>query len=655
MVSSDHPVHIGKGVSALLNQETSGATSKSGTVIHTQKGDASGSETSSALELFENGIQFNQNAQSSKVNKEDQGSPPYIELHATGTSRRANRESKFATEHPAMPQNTSTPKLAQESGLITDNSFLGVTALGVHTQGPESSSMPRPLSATNLFTADKVPAPRQSISLFPKKHSSMHWLIRPSPANDNPELNFIPRSKTLDTLGTPTRTSGLGFGGHPSLEGSPLHRLSPTYLLQRVRKKRVQRDATFQTRSEVEVPSTALESLAKQSQVQPAQDLWEADRSPVRGGKAMNLSTKLSKEARITPAIIQEEIDCRRKEVSKVDELNWMKNRKVTDPPKIDNIWIEDTIKDITNEGHKIVVNPVSTLTITTTGSAQSGSGSSQSREKPDKQVNPDTFTTQERVSRRLNQAERNTVDKTSPPSRRRSSLLKLTPEGQIVPTDITSTDRNGLHNNHSRRVRLPSPSTSISVPAVEKENDAVTLTGRWVSPETHSGLDRDVDFVRHQAPPVSTLPIGTHAPVWYQKHLTYNEPQKQILQRPRLSGEQLLQDLILVMPGAYPFLPGGDDDTDALFKKTKVPGTLKAQELVQADANLWNAICEFFVVARCHVEVILRLYWSIAGPVFDSKSSYWARNKSGNATVMDCVAFLLAVPGAISSLLVFV
>ena len=656
MVSSDHPVNIGKGVSALIDQETSGATSKSGTVIHTHKRDESKSGNSSALELFENGIHFDQNAQCSKVSKEDQSSLPPVELHATVTNRRANRKSEMATEHPDIPQNTSTIKAGQESGLVTDNSFLGATALGVRTQGPKSSSMPRPLSTTNLLAADKVCAPRRSISLFPKKHASMHWMIPTSPANDNPGSNSIPSSKTLGTFGTPTRTSGLEFRGHPSLEGSPLHHLSPAYLLQRMRKKRVQRDGTFQTGSKVEVPSTALEPFASQNQVQPAQDLWEANRSPVRGSKALNLPPMVPGEARITPAIIQEEVDYLREEVSKVDQLKWMKNRKVTDPPEADNVWIEDTIKDITNEGHKIAAKPVSILTITTTGSAQSGSRSSQSSGKSDKQINPNLFTTQKSGSRRSIQAERKMADKTSPPNHRRSSLLKLTPEGQIVPTDITSTDSFGPHKIQGMGAGVPSPSTSISVPAVEKENEAVGLTGTWTPPETNSDLGRDVDLAPHHAPPASTLmTTGTHAPVEYQKYLEYKNPQKRVLRRPQLAVEQLFQGLIQAMPGAYPLLLEGDVDTEDHFKKTESPGTRTERDLAQADGDLWDTICEFFTVTRCHVEVILRLYWSVVGPVFDSKSSYWERNKSGNATVMDCLAFLLAVPGALCGLLVFV
>ncbi|KJK83612.1 hypothetical protein H634G_01741 [Metarhizium anisopliae BRIP 53293] len=59
-------------------------------------------------------------------------------------------------------------------------------------------------------------------------------------------------------------------------------------------------------------------------------------------------------------------------------------------------------------------------------------------------------------------------------------------------------------------------------------------------------------------------------------------------------------------------------------------------------------AITEYLETVRCHLLAFFLLYWEIVGPVFNSRSEYWARNRRHESTLGDCFALLLALPGAI-------
>lgn len=367
------------------------------------------------------------------------------------------------------------------------------------------------------------------------------------------------------------------------------------------------------------------------------------------------LPGKISTETKVTPVGIQEDMDYLKKEVAKVDKLKWMREKKALDPLQTDIEWVEGTIKDITEKGDKVLNKPASTPTTTTTGFGHPVSGSSPSKVglRCQDQENPPIQ--QGTGSRNSSQVVSNLASKISPQNRRPSSLLKLTPEGQIVPIDITSTEG----PLQERYLEGPMPTlnmlTSTSAKAAGRESTAAALNHAKTNPQTCGSRDR------HQREAQVRVPTGSHPATKHQvseKSLQGGicGPQKAVHQYPSPPSEQLHLYQIKPTPGAYPYLPEDEEDTGDLFEELKIRQAIRRlQDLGMNRGNVWDALKEFLLVARFHIEVALRLYWSIAGPLFNSRSQYWVRNKSGNTTLLDGLAFILAVPGAFLGLLVFV
>ncbi|OAQ59714.2 hypothetical protein VFPPC_03921 [Pochonia chlamydosporia 170] len=66
-------------------------------------------------------------------------------------------------------------------------------------------------------------------------------------------------------------------------------------------------------------------------------------------------------------------------------------------------------------------------------------------------------------------------------------------------------------------------------------------------------------------------------------------------------------------------------------------------------------AFIEYLNMVRCHLLAFFLLYWEIVGPVFRSKSEYWARHRRHESTLADCFATMLALPGAIVAMMVLI
>jgi hypothetical protein len=63
---------------------------------------------------------------------------------------------------------------------------------------------------------------------------------------------------------------------------------------------------------------------------------------------------------------------------------------------------------------------------------------------------------------------------------------------------------------------------------------------------------------------------------------------------------------------------------------------------------NFHDATDEFLRMVRCHIIESFLLYWDIVSPIFDSRSEFWERNKRYESTLADCLALILALPGAL-------
>lgn len=650
-----HSVNNEKELPSPSDYDTSGATTKSETVVHTRRTSVSSESTpSAALQLFENDITFDHQAQSSRGQREQKAPFPFPHLSTTGSARRVRSGSEAGRDQPSLAEDNLSTKAALGSEVPKGDSFLDLPALGgPFSQGRGSGSTPRPHSTTDLLSAEKRGTPKRGISLFPKKHRSAHWLNRVTPPSESPGSSSIPSSKTLTALLTPTPTSEVGEKTHPLLEGSPLHRLSPTHLLQRVRKKRMQRAGTLTIRNELEPPATALESLTNLSQAQQVPSHTKPDRSPVSDGKVLSRLEGISAEAEVTPMEIREDMYYLKKEVAKVDKLKWMKERKASDPLQTDTAWIEGTIKDITEKGDRVKNNPASTSTITTTGCVRPVSVSNQSNENKTKAARP---MAESNGSRKPHRAVSDMASKISPQNRRQSSLLRLTSEGQIVPIDITSMEPLSQDPPRKEVDHYHRASTFTFAKGPEKENAILVADYLATFPETRGNSGQHLGEARVQDPLLSRPGTRPQTPEKRSKDQIYGHQQESTHQRPLQNPEQLLQSLIQAIPGAYPCRLEDEGDTDDLFAAVNMGQAIQhLRDLGNDNGDLWDATKEFLFVARCHIEVTLRLYWSVAGPVFDSRSQYWMRNNKGNATLLDGLAFVLAVPGAFLGLLVFV
>ncbi|KHN96037.1 uncharacterized protein MAM_06142 [Metarhizium album ARSEF 1941] len=92
--------------------------------------------------------------------------------------------------------------------------------------------------------------------------------------------------------------------------------------------------------------------------------------------------------------------------------------------------------------------------------------------------------------------------------------------------------------------------------------------------------------------------------------------------------------------PGSFPGTKVGDTGGDGCEGSSDGNGKGAGIPLM--------AVKEHLEMVRCHLLAFFLLYWDIVGPVFDSGSEYWERNRRHESTLADCFALVVALPGAI-------
>ena len=654
--------------------EASGTTSQtSGTVIHTPHRRSVIRDKPAALELFENGIsfdyaeRFSEDKLESGNNNVSKSSPVLLTSRNTNMPGEVDQNPAEFERMPGVKDSLST-RANHGSEQSNADSFLEKAAPGDKASW---GSIPRPLSTNNLLQPMKGSTPARSFSLSSSKKHRRRLM-----ANQNTGASELGGSQFRKPTQAPADYTMKEDQNPPVSVGTPSHSLSPRQLWSHLKKITSPHIGSALDRSTGEATGQSLSPLTTMNiaQRQPSPktrvgaDSQETQTIPSHQVQLHRISTEYS---------IREDMDYLKREVAKADQLHWMKEKKQLGPHNVDVQWIEGTIQDIKDRGDEIKDSPACTPTITTTGSDPERSGMS----REDILARDGTQNTHMRAAR-LNCEEQAPSATGSKPATcqtktKLSSLVKLTPEGQIVPIDITSMDSvvleqqpkekhqflKMLHDHHNKTPKQAEGqhSTSpMSTSTLEQKTTADLDSNRLLGAQAK----RHKTHRMRRPKPGTQTPVCSAGPVVVktanEKRLATSAMQaypetvwKATLER---QEDERLQRLMRTCPGAYPSHLDVVDVTVARFAGPRLNQIGGTAHLLQtpSSGNLWRALLEFLFVVRCHIVVVARLYWGLAGPVFSSSSEYWVRNYAGKATLKDGVAFILAIPGAFAGLLVF-
>ncbi len=101
-------------------------------------------------------------------------------------------------------------------------------------------------------------------------------------------------------------------------------------------------------------------------------------------------------------------------------------------------------------------------------------------------------------------------------------------------------------------------------------------------------------------------------------------------------------------MPGAYPTHLDAEDDIDDPFESTTTSERATGPAAREGEGDRWASTKPTLRTAYHHLKALLALYWKIVWPVFQYRSEFWERNERREATTMDALALVLAMPTAV-------
>lgn len=293
--------------------------------------------------------------------------------------------------------------------------------------------------------------------------------------------------------------------------------------------------------------------------------------------------------------------------------------------------WIEDTIRDITKKGMEVMEESACTHITTTIGCDQ------KKLETREKQAGASQLAPQTRLGG--GEDESNCYQPAMPPSSdKKKRSPKKTPQntsedisGTTQPTqlDIIST-----RHLAATKQRVEGLVRESAVPA--RKTKRTPKTNKDAQPAMRLGDDDRRDKLMEQKSQTTNreeLALG-------------HTPATAILQTMPVD---LGAPRGIRMPGSYPdILEDGEgiDDRSGDYTKMAI-STLDIREKPD-HGNLLQENDGVFYALLKQVVFLFKLYWKIVGPVFDPQSVYWQRQARQEATSLDSIVLVMALPGAI-------
>lgn len=243
------------------------------------------------------------------------------------------------------------------------------------------------------------------------------------------------------------------------------------------------------------------------------------------------------------------------------------------------------------------------------------------------------------------------------------SSLLKLTPDWQIIPIDITPTSsHDSNHPIMGNRAILPTPFSDRKRFQTQGESKQFSMSQTYTSiPDqrdpmviTKAGLPMRTPK-RHIYPPKGprTMPQVSSPP---SKHKVIEGIQARILpeRQAQVRGSRRMGSLGCLMaryPGTY---PSHQDAVGGIDGRFVMPTTRPRHGRINTDKDngelyrTHGRITSVVSVASHQLEALMRLSWILASPFFNASFACWTRWNRGEIGVVDGVMFVLAIPGAV-------
>ncbi|KFH47109.1 hypothetical protein ACRE_019690 [Hapsidospora chrysogenum ATCC 11550] len=607
---------------------------------------------SAAQELLENGIRFDHADEPNPANLNKLEPGNVLPTHPDGRTQLPSTST--AQIEAGLGVRPSAP--AEHGSRRSDgDSFLAIGALGQReAQGQDSTFPARSFALIHTLMLDGHLVPttgREKGSMEPE-----------SRAGSRSSVN----AKNSVGQGNPTDL-GLQLDGadSPSIDVSPRHKLSPRRLLRHLKKKRHQDRNHREGRNE-----TATRGDLTMDLLRPTR-LPDATNVVLKGDKLLPYQATAPRKEISTRDCIKRDLDLLKTEVAKVDDLNRMNGKAEWVPHAVNCEWVEDAIRRIEKKGTEAMALPVSTPTTTattTTGCGLPNHPLNLNLEVAKRETGDQGQLIKYRPCPEPTWTLANTNMKSPRQKNASSPLVRLTPEGKIAPTEITSTINPDPANDQSaypatledqgdRAMELTGPvhkssPTSMSA-AVGSKGSPVKCRDlfRIRSLKQKDGILPHQDELASRTTQVRYLSGGTLRRA--STHPTPNWKQRAIIPRPENFSQFYMQGY----PGAYPCHLDVEEDIAARFggiTKTN-KGNMNRQSTWEKLVGVWMAAGAVFFVARSHLESFARLYWAFTGPVFNPWSAYWVRHAKKEATLSDGVAMVLAMPGVFVSLVALV
>ncbi|RSM01684.1 hypothetical protein CEP52_008401 [Fusarium oligoseptatum] len=583
----------------------------SDTVVRTPHRQHLGDLSPTALELFENGIIFDEPVEPGRNDGSPLRSHPNRPLHLTerlgGFSETKNpRGDKAATIANDAQTNEQQQQKRQKRVVMP---FLG--------RGPQAEAdsggvqeVPKPRSSASLPGLSKIIKPlplNHSFSLASSKSMLDEFIHRKNPLPQSPvrgsTTNHHKKSATLQTRSNPI--------GHNSLAENQLHpNLGSLY--QQENLERMQRlDWIPESTTRGEIGFLDYDESTKTSD----SDLLSNPQTPKREEV---VGTGLRNQL-LTMEEIQADVKTLRERLALVDQpsLTTLKNK---DDNNGTRTWAQDAMRDITNKGNEVKRTCASTPITTTTGYAQTTSTS-----HPKPSCDSQTGLQQKRKVTRATHNLRSLGTtpgalEISQDSRGRSTWPR---SGSVTETRAIDTISRRQERTE-RHSELP-PETCVSNKELEPTSEVPTASLQCNNLSTST----------------STMGLGdvgnTTVGDTLQEDTACKSPEYLLRQRLGHGTEtnNQIMDLAVHVPGSFPSRLNAEDG----IADPSSNGYGQDER-----RGLWDAIKEVSNAVKGCCIWVLKLYWRAVQPVFDSRSEYWVRTGQDN-NWKDLGRFALAFP----------
>lgn len=645
-------------LTARVGERTSGS---SGTVVRTPHRQSLVGASPAAMELFDNGISFDQSDVSGVGKQDDAGisptAPPdrdpgrLFALEDDRTMPQSSLETLPAL-HVTSPGKT-TARLDPSPTSPQGMSFLDVRA----NESDKGTTNRKGVHLKSSIAIDLMRKPaaklKRSISLIPNNGFSPRQgpkqTLRESSA---PAL--LTTHKSLDLLKHPMRATSGDSESHRSSDESPLRRfrshLSDLTTKIEGKDSQVGRRQTFST--------YALNSMT---------NLLRAPDGTSQPVPEMDKKALPERMAHLSKQAIQRDMSMLRAQVTNLDCLAPDMLQRQTDQYEEGQAWVEDAIRDITIKGNEVMEESVFTPTTTTTGFDQQTSSSSLTLVTTEGAENIQGIQTrgvQGPVSSKQREMRPRETSVTNCQTNLQSSMqansvpveetpvIAITSARQLKATKkrtenlVTMSEPPPLTNKAAARGMCKPPTlTSIqhmnlAAGNVRSQVPAVTVR--------HGGMKTEMKCNVHKE--------GVEASACQQSNEKLMMARLDSLSSVRDVGmsrlEGKLETLIACTPGSYPSHLDVEDDTDDRSSNKPVEQSNRCLNRrisigTYRDSSTWDTLEEFF----CSIKFVPRLYWGVVAPVFHHNSDYWQRSSKQQTTWRDGITMVLATPLAIAAI----